>query len=64
MVGSFTDILVEGRKRGRTFGRNRNDKIIYLGSDAHSDCAVRVGETIKVEVTEATSWSLVGRPVA
>ena len=63
LVGSFTDILVEGRKRGRSFGRNRNDKIVYITNDAVADCAFRIGETITVEVTEATPWSLVGRPV-
>lgn len=62
LLGSFTDILVEGRKRGRAFGRNRNDKIVYIDDDAFADCAVRVGETISVEVTEATPWSLVGSP--
>ena len=63
LVGSFTDILVEGRKRGRTFGRNRNDKIVYIDGDVRSGCAVRVGETITVEVTETSPWSLVGQPV-
>ena len=63
LVGSFSDILLEGRKRGRMFGRNRNDKIVYIGGDDHSDCNVRVGETIKVEITESTAFSLVGQPL-
>ena len=63
LVGSFSDILLEGRKRGRMFGRNRNDKIVYIDGDDHSDCIVRVGETIKVEITEATAFSLVGQPL-
>ena len=63
LVGSFSDILLEGRKRGRMFGRNRNDKIVYIDSDDHSDCNVRVGETIKVKITEATAFSLVGQPL-
>ena len=62
LVGTSTDILLEGRKRGRMFGRNRNDKIVYVDDGAHFDCAVRTGETITVEVTEATPWSLVGQP--
>ena len=63
LVGSSTDILLEGRKRGRMFGRNRNDKIVYIDDDEHSSCSTRVGETIKVEVTDATAWSLVGQPL-
>ncbi len=63
LLGTETDILLEGRKRGRLFGRNRNDKIVYI-DDAHDNCAVRVGETITVNVTEASPWSLVGQPVA
>lgn len=63
LVGSFSDILLEGRKRGRMFGRNRNDKIVYINGDDHSGCNVRVGETIKVEITEATAFSLVGQPL-
>ena len=62
LVGTQTDILLEGRKRGRMFGRNRNDKIVYI-DDAHENCAVRVGETITVNVTEASPWSLVGQPI-
>ena len=61
LLGTQTDILLEGRKRGRMFGRNRNDKIVYI-DDAHDNCAVRVGETITVNVTEASPWSLVGQP--
>ncbi len=63
LVGSFSDILLEGRKRGRMFGRNRNDKIVYIDGDDHSDCKARVGETIKVEITESTAFSLVGQPL-
>lgn len=63
LVGSFSDILLEGRKRGRMFGRNRNDKIVYIDGDDHSDCNVRVGETITVEITESTAFSLVGQPL-
>ena len=63
LVGSFSDILLEGRKRGRMFGRNRNDKIVYIDGDDHSDCNIRVGETITVEITESTAFSLVGQPL-
>ena len=62
LVGTSTDILIEGRKRGRMFGRNRNDKIVYIDNSDQSNPAVQVGDTISVEVTEATAWSLVGQP--
>jgi len=63
LVGNRTDILLEGRKRGRMFGRNRNDKIVYIAEEASVPLSRRIGETINVEVTEATPWSLVGQPL-
>ncbi len=64
LVGTRTDILLEGRKRGRMFGRNRNDKIVYINPEPCASAAnIQVGETINVEVTQATAWSLVGQPL-
>ena len=59
MIGSCFDVLVEGRKRGRLHGRTRGDKLVYLNttSDPISQ-EPRVGQTVEVEITESSPWSL------
>ena len=59
MVGSRFDVLVEGRKRGKLHGRSRGDKLVYLNttSDPISQ-EPRVGQTVEVEITESSPWSL------
>lgn len=59
LVGKTFDVLVEGRKRGRLHGRNRGDKLIYLNvpvSEGVSEPSP--GETVQVEITESSPWSL------
>ena len=59
LIGRAFDVLVEGRKRGRMHGRNRGDKLVYLNTpfDLPSHQPV-VGQTVKVEITESSPWSL------
>ena len=59
MGGRRFDVLVEGRKRGRLLGRSRGDKLGYLNttSDPISQ-EPRVGQTVEVEITESSPWSL------
>ena len=54
-VGDTVQILVEGRKRGKWFGRNRNDKLVYYESDSD-----RVGELVDVRIDQTSPWSLQG----
>jgi tRNA-2-methylthio-N6-dimethylallyladenosine synthase len=49
------EVLVEDRKRGRWFGRNRNDKIVYFEDDADHR-----GEMVNVTVDRTGPWSLQG----
>ena len=58
LVGETFEVLVEGRKRGKWFGRNRNDKLIYFEHDLGFK-----GEMVQVNVTKATPWSLTGNLV-
>ncbi len=55
LVGETFEVLVEGKKRGRWFGRNRNDKLIYFDND--DECK---GKMVQVNVTKSTPWSLSG----
>ena len=54
-MGSKTQVLLEGTKRGRIHGRNRNDKLVYV--DAPEDL---VGEIVDVAIEETGPWSLQG----
>ena len=57
LLNTSQRILVEGKRRGRWFGRNRNDKLIFF--DSPND---RKGEMVDVRVERAGPWSLQGTP--
>jgi tRNA-2-methylthio-N6-dimethylallyladenosine synthase len=49
------EVLVEGREKGRWFGRTRGDKLVFFDSPA--DC---LGNLIEIRITHAGPWSLSG----
>ena len=53
LSGQTTEILVEGRKRGRWFGRNRNDKLVFFDNDADQK-----GKVVSVKIDHTSPWSL------
>jgi tRNA-2-methylthio-N6-dimethylallyladenosine synthase len=53
--GKIVQVLVEGRKRGRWFGRNRNDKLVFFDDDTD-----RYGQMVNVLVAKTGPWSLQG----
>lgn len=55
LKGTTQKILVEGRKRDRWYGRNRNDKLVFFDDDAN-----RKGEMVKVLIDQTSPWSLRG----
>jgi len=55
MVGSRQEILVEGTRQGKWYGRTRNNKICFFESPVDP-----TGTVMTVAVTGATSWSLQG----
>lgn len=58
LLGHRFDVLVEGRKRGKWFGRNRNDKLVFINdTDAGADLK---GEMLGVDVDMTGPWSLQG----
>jgi tRNA-2-methylthio-N6-dimethylallyladenosine synthase len=59
-LGDTLDILVEGERRGRIFGRAKNDKIVYINDDVGKLCSN--GKTVKVKINQTSSWSLEGVP--
>ncbi|MCY3543273.1 MAG: tRNA (N6-isopentenyl adenosine(37)-C2)-methylthiotransferase MiaB, partial [Chloroflexi bacterium] len=56
LLGRRFDVLVEGRKRGKWFGRNRNDKLVFINDgDTYSDLA---GKMVNVKIDKTAPWSL------
>jgi len=55
LKGEIQEILVEGRKKGKWFGRNRNDKLVFFYSDN-----MKSGQMIDVKITETSPWYLEG----
>ena len=58
LLGKNVEVLVEGKKTGKWWGRTRTDKIVFFQSP--ENC---YGRLIKVNIEEAGPWSLKGKPV-
>ena len=55
LKGEIQEILVEGRKKGKWFGRNRNDKLVFFDSEN-----IKSGQMIDVKINETSPWYLEG----
>ena len=55
LLDSTQQVLVEGRRKGRLFGRNRNDKLVFF--DHPNDIK---GQLVDVRVERTSPWSLQG----
>ncbi|CAN5503946.1 tRNA (N6-isopentenyl adenosine(37)-C2)-methylthiotransferase MiaB [soil metagenome] len=58
-VGQREEILVDGFAKGRWRGRTRGNALVFF--DATGDW---LGQTVNVEITEASTWYLLAEPVA
>ncbi len=56
LQGQRVEVLVEGTRRGKTHGRNRNDKIVYVAGAED-----RIGEVVTATVEATSPWSLRAR---
>ena len=54
-LGRTLEILVEGQKRDKWYGRTRNDKLVYF--DEETDLK---GELVSIRVEKTSPWSLQG----
>ncbi len=54
-AGQVVEVLVEGTKKGRWFGRTRTDRLVFFDAP---DAAL--GQVLPVRITWAGPWSLVG----
>ena len=58
LAGTDQDVLVEGKRDGRWFGRTRSNKLVHFAGET------QVGEVVTVRIEKATAWSLQGTTVA
>ena len=58
LLNSNQQVLVEGRRKGRWFGRNRNDKLVFFD---HADDLK--GQLVDVRIERTSPWSLQGAHV-
>lgn len=56
LIGITVEVLVEGRKKGKWWGRTRTDKLVFF--EAAGD---RIGQIIDIRIESAGAWSLQGR---
>ncbi|MBE0481528.1 MAG: MiaB/RimO family radical SAM methylthiotransferase, partial [Dehalococcoidia bacterium] len=59
MAGRSLEVLVEGRKNGRWFGRTRSGKLVFFDHDADL-----LGAMALVEIDRTSPWALQGRLAA
>jgi tRNA-2-methylthio-N6-dimethylallyladenosine synthase len=56
LKGRTVEVLVEGRKKGKWWGRTRSDKLVFF-----SDAADRLSQVVDIRIESASAWSLQGR---
>ena len=54
LQGTDQEVLVEGKRDGRWFGRTRTNKLVHFAGET------AVGEVVTVRIEKATAWSLQG----
>lgn len=53
--GQTVEVLVEGKKKGKWFGRSRSDKLVFFEDDID-----RLGQLVKVRIEKTSPWALQG----
>ena len=55
IMGRTVEVLVEGRKKGKWWGRSRTDKLVFF-----TDVADHLGHLVNVRIESTSAWSLQG----
>jgi len=55
LEGKTVEVLVEGRKKGKWWGRTRSDKLVFF-----EDATDRIGQLVDVRIESTSPWSLQG----
>jgi tRNA-2-methylthio-N6-dimethylallyladenosine synthase len=56
-LGHTLEVLVEGKKKGKWYGRTRTDKLVFFEDE--SDW---LGQLVNIEVKKTSPWALQGSP--
>ena len=54
-VGTIEEVLIQGKRRGRWFGRTRTDKLVFLTSGDAAE-----GKFVRVNIARSSPWALQG----
>ncbi|MBN2187157.1 MAG: MiaB/RimO family radical SAM methylthiotransferase [Dehalococcoidia bacterium] len=56
LLGKTVEVLVEGKKKGKWYGRSRSDKLVFF-----ADAANWQGQLVEIRIEKTSPWSLQGR---
>jgi len=56
LLGKSVEILVEGRNKGKWYGRTRTDKLVFFSSVKNY-----TGQTVIIKIDKTSPWSLQGK---
>ncbi len=54
--GRIMEVLVEGKKRGKWYGRTRSDKLLFF--EESNECS---GQLVKIKIEKSSPWALQGK---
>ncbi len=57
-LDSEVEVLVQGTKRGKWYGRTRTHKLVFFEYDAHL-----TGQVVRIAITKTSPWALQGKLV-
>jgi tRNA-2-methylthio-N6-dimethylallyladenosine synthase len=57
LMGQTVEVLVEGTKKGKWYGRTRTNKLVFFENDGKD----WLGQLAQVEITWTGPWSMQGR---
>ena len=55
LQGKIVEVLVEGKKKGKWYGRSRSDKLVFF-----EDAGNWLGQLAEVKIGKTSPWSLQG----
>jgi len=58
LQGKTVEVLVEGKKKGKWYGRTRSNKLVFF-----EDGADRLGQLVKVKIGKTSPWALQGKTI-
>jgi len=58
LQGKRVEVLVEGIKKGKWFGRTRSDKLVFFEDNAN-----RLGQLVEVKIGKTSPWALQGEVI-